>query len=151
MRSVLSIVVDLSVLSTFLFNDTATTEIYTLSLHDALPICLKGQNHRVSQNNWMLTLVTLRKRFLAFWVSKPLGDNTLHSLSMVSWFIPVFFMTYLIKATIYIHKNMFPLGCTKWQTVEEILVTRLIYLDQGCCMCDFTTLSILVLPYAGRN
>src|ERR1043166_10014070 len=23
----------------FLFNDTATTEIYTLSLHDALPIC----------------------------------------------------------------------------------------------------------------
>src|SRR6266576_3339805 len=27
----------------FFFNDTATTEIYTLSLHDALPIC---QNYR---------------------------------------------------------------------------------------------------------
>src|SRR3712207_8940959 len=26
----------------FFFNDTATTEIYTLSLHDALPICLDG-------------------------------------------------------------------------------------------------------------
>src|ERR1043166_6988381 len=25
--------------SPFFFNDTATTEIYTLSLHDALPIC----------------------------------------------------------------------------------------------------------------
>src|SRR5689334_25349790 len=25
--------------SVFFFNDTATTEIYTLSLHDALPIC----------------------------------------------------------------------------------------------------------------
>src|SRR5258708_22281017 len=25
----------------FFFNDTATTEIYTLSLHDALPICLR--------------------------------------------------------------------------------------------------------------
>src|ERR1035438_4504127 len=24
------------------FNDTATTEIYTLSLHDALPICLES-------------------------------------------------------------------------------------------------------------
>src|SRR3712207_8487381 len=24
------------------FNDTATTEIYTLSLHDALPICAQG-------------------------------------------------------------------------------------------------------------
>src|SRR3989442_7434525 len=30
----------------FFFNDTATTEIYTLSLHDALPICgnLVGQH-----------------------------------------------------------------------------------------------------------
>src|SRR3712207_9179344 len=26
----------------FFFNDTATTEIYTLSLHDALPICHRG-------------------------------------------------------------------------------------------------------------
>src|SRR3989449_9110899 len=26
----------------FFFNDTATTEIYTLSLHDALPICRWG-------------------------------------------------------------------------------------------------------------
>src|SRR5260370_31840010 len=30
-------------LSFFFFNDTATTEIYTLSLHDALPIC--GERH----------------------------------------------------------------------------------------------------------
>src|SRR6202453_5415484 len=26
----------------FFFNDTATTEIYTLSLHDALPICTRA-------------------------------------------------------------------------------------------------------------
>src|SRR5258708_7048386 len=35
----------------FFFNDTATTEIYTLSLHDALPICadeiLHGDDGRV--------------------------------------------------------------------------------------------------------
>src|SRR2546425_6819135 len=30
----------------FFFNDTATTEIYTLSLHDALPIWLGGQTRR---------------------------------------------------------------------------------------------------------
>src|SRR3712207_8609256 len=30
-----------SVLAVFFFNDTATTEIYTLSLHDALPISFK--------------------------------------------------------------------------------------------------------------
>src|SRR5260370_4467504 len=29
-------------ISVFFFNDTATTEIYTLSLHDALPICREG-------------------------------------------------------------------------------------------------------------
>src|SRR2546426_12573958 len=28
-------------LTIFFFNDTATTEIYTLSLHDALPICAR--------------------------------------------------------------------------------------------------------------
>src|SRR4030043_2399969 len=27
----------------FFFNDTATTEIYTLSLHDALPICTRSR------------------------------------------------------------------------------------------------------------
>src|SRR5260221_551491 len=30
----------------FFFNDTATTEIYTLSLHDALPICRSGRCRR---------------------------------------------------------------------------------------------------------
>src|SRR3712207_8803552 len=29
----------------FFFNDTATTEIYTLSLHDALPICKLTTNY----------------------------------------------------------------------------------------------------------
>src|SRR2546430_472802 len=32
--------VPLRAIPVFFFNDTATTEIYTLSLHDALPICL---------------------------------------------------------------------------------------------------------------
>src|SRR2546426_2930829 len=32
----------LSLFFFFFFNDTATTEIYTLSLHDALPICTLG-------------------------------------------------------------------------------------------------------------
>src|SRR5438309_6948237 len=32
----------LALASFFFFNDPATTEIYTLSLHDALPILLKG-------------------------------------------------------------------------------------------------------------
>src|SRR2546427_12397889 len=38
----------------FFFNDTATTEIYTLSLHDALPICPKSlinSQKRLSKNS----------------------------------------------------------------------------------------------------
>src|SRR5256885_16228158 len=34
----------------FFFNDTATTEIYTLSLHDALPIC-SCASQRVAQRD----------------------------------------------------------------------------------------------------
>src|SRR2546430_13052330 len=33
----------------FFFNDTATTEIYTLSLHDALPICCRRRISRCTR------------------------------------------------------------------------------------------------------
>src|SRR2546422_10565680 len=36
----------------FFFNDTATTEIYTLSLHDALPICPDSASHRRRARRW---------------------------------------------------------------------------------------------------
>src|SRR6266540_6884902 len=35
----------------FFFNDTATTEIYTLSLHDALPICHPA-SARAARRGW---------------------------------------------------------------------------------------------------
>ena len=50
----------------FFFNDTATTEIYTLSLHDALPIYtillikLKKQLNEESSN--------ISKRIIKYWV-----------------------------------------------------------------------------------
>src|SRR2546430_10048667 len=34
----------MSLINFFFFNDTATTEIYTLSLHDALPICRRSSS-----------------------------------------------------------------------------------------------------------
>src|SRR2546430_3872446 len=36
----------------FFFNDTATTEIYTLSLHDALPISQSSSGRSVVQRRW---------------------------------------------------------------------------------------------------
>src|SRR3712207_8779253 len=46
----------------FFFNDTATTEIYTLSLHDALPICPRGgQIHPVAVAREVGQAVALRR------------------------------------------------------------------------------------------
>src|SRR5258707_15189470 len=39
----------------FFFNDTATTEIYTLSLHDALPILLTG-SRKMPDNRVAITM-----------------------------------------------------------------------------------------------
>src|SRR5215475_15976511 len=36
----------------FFFNDTATTEIYTLSLHDALPISMRSMPVPCARLNW---------------------------------------------------------------------------------------------------
>src|SRR2546427_7356531 len=50
----------------FFFNDTATTEIYTLSLHDALPISMlslkrrdAGRNMVIFRNSWSLDASTI--------------------------------------------------------------------------------------------
>src|SRR5579863_10656090 len=43
--------------SFFFFNDTATTEIYTLSLHDALPILRRDHLHRSARNLGRLCLL----------------------------------------------------------------------------------------------
>src|SRR5215211_3982680 len=46
----------------FFFNDTATTEIYTLSLHDALPICQRSHSRARSSR---CSVGTVRPRSLA--------------------------------------------------------------------------------------
>ena len=46
--------IDQHVLFFFFFNDTATTEIYTLSLHDALPIySIYVISEMIVVNRWM--------------------------------------------------------------------------------------------------
>ena len=41
----------------FFFNDTATTEIYTLSLHDALPISVTGTGRAIQ--DYLVAIVAL--------------------------------------------------------------------------------------------
>src|SRR3712207_6974347 len=45
----------------FFFNDTATTEIYTLSLHDALPICLQRLIEHQERHGFSLWAVVERE------------------------------------------------------------------------------------------
>src|SRR2546429_7642183 len=47
----------LSICFFFFFNDTATTEIYTLSLHDALPIWLCSLRRRSATVGWLWLLL----------------------------------------------------------------------------------------------
>src|SRR5256885_7022340 len=43
----------------FFFNDTATTEIYTLSLHDALPISRRSQPTAADSLSWAPLMLIL--------------------------------------------------------------------------------------------
>src|SRR5256885_14639213 len=46
----------------FFFNDTATTEIYTLSLHDALPISERAGGGRVAERHRLHARPAARRR-----------------------------------------------------------------------------------------
>src|SRR5688572_32659617 len=49
----------LFIIFSFFFNQTATTEIYTLSLHDALPICEPRRSSRIASSFWTSDPTTL--------------------------------------------------------------------------------------------
>src|SRR5690348_17515991 len=67
-------------LAVFFFNDTATTEIYTLSLHDALPISSRGTRAVECAVDWVAErkpdLVCVTGDLL----SRPRGESRLRSL-----------------------------------------------------------------------
>src|SRR5256885_8120613 len=46
--------------SFFFFNDTATTEIYTLSLHDALPISVEANGQLTKADSYRSIIVAYR-------------------------------------------------------------------------------------------
>ena len=80
----------------FFFNDTATTEIYTLSLHDALPICRLLQPHQSDAlglggalliPRWdygTTVLFTVLFQILVFWRR----DERLGRIFCPNWIVP---------------------------------------------------------------
>src|SRR3712207_8179804 len=57
----------------FFFNDTATTEIYTLSLHDALPIYQVAVNGPDGKSYKKRAKITTRPE--AEWIAVPVSDS----------------------------------------------------------------------------
>src|SRR3712207_9325735 len=56
----------------FFFNDTATTEIYTLSLHDALPICIPPEywcGYSLTLRSGLAMPTSRRTWMVRFWAS----------------------------------------------------------------------------------
>src|SRR5690606_41484579 len=77
----------------FFFHDTATTEIYTLSLHDALPICLNGlRAHQIARmgmvRTFQLTKALSRLRVIEnmrLGAPRQVGENFLMGLIPALW------------------------------------------------------------------
>ena len=61
--------VDAMFVSVFFFNDTATTEIYTLSLHDALPIFSHPGIRSINNNKKLKITIRLNRFFHGKFVS----------------------------------------------------------------------------------
>src|SRR2546430_16623605 len=67
----------------FFFNDTATTEIYTLSLHDALPICSSCCRPLRARSFWYAAFAVIRKSQLPN-AASPLNRSEEHTSELQS-------------------------------------------------------------------
>src|SRR5256885_7140159 len=67
----------------FFFNDTATTEIYTLSLHDALPICHAAVEQRLQRGAHLVRGHPVVGRARIFLVGRDRKSTRLNSSHLV--------------------------------------------------------------------
>src|SRR5690348_17664985 len=68
----------------FFFNDTATTEIYTLSLHDALPICIQAGDIIQSVNRKPVSSIDDLRSALKASADKPVLRSEEHTSELQS-------------------------------------------------------------------
>src|ERR1019366_1368837 len=92
----------------FFFNDTATTEIYTLSLHDALPICLIPLLS-VSCSK-QLNAVASAPDVPTVAVAKVTSEDLSHSLVLTAEFKPFQEIDVMAKVAGYIKEIKFDVG-----------------------------------------
>src|SRR5688572_31106385 len=85
----------------FFFNDTATTEIYTLSLHDALPICLNVDGMNIISNDGSNKLNRSRKARERVSVQQECRDRKSGSAGMPR---PISYAVFCLKKKIKTYK-----------------------------------------------
>src|SRR5256885_11952701 len=99
----------LAVACFFFFNDTATTEIYTLSLHDALPICFRSPQPRSPALSLCSTRATL----------SPSSPADRKSTRLNSSHLVISYAVFCLKK-----KKQQPLERVRASCIESIIVRR---------------------------
>src|SRR5690349_23743829 len=105
-----------SISFTFFFNDPATTEIYTLSLHDALPISAKALPPApvisialIERSSSALAQISARRSYMAnVKALRACGDRK--STRLNSSHVEISYAVFCLKKKIYIHATYFNPG-----------------------------------------
>src|SRR5258706_8825057 len=85
----------------FFFNDTATTEIYTLSLHDALPISLPRAMAARDSDIGLSADVPSRWLWVRWGVSHMNASIPPTQRSLTAWLGIVFWLSVFLSPTVY--------------------------------------------------
>src|SRR2546430_9926027 len=88
----------------FFFNDTATTEIYTLSLHDALPIYVKMACSREASSSWNSLMAPRQLPIFLHLLQVPLPDRK--STRLNSSHSQISYAVFCLKKKNYIHRSI---------------------------------------------
>src|SRR6476660_10161342 len=86
----------------FFFNDTATTEIYTLSLHDALPIYLAemGRTRRTLLQSVVSPVISTSLYFVVFGAAIGSRINEIEGVSYGAFIVPGLIMLMLLTQSV---------------------------------------------------
>src|SRR5699024_12854261 len=95
LTTIMCLILHISISFLFLFNYPPNTEIYTLSLHDALPICIYLNNEKIS---FILSICELICKYVKVWshCSFPINKRLCSTLYKAA-FIRASKVTYHIK------------------------------------------------------
>src|SRR3989441_8245290 len=122
----------------FFFNDTATTEIYTLSLHDALPICLANEDAAQQLESLKDSLAQTRVRFDAAFEAKKKkltqGDELPPGVQK------------MVKVYVAVKRRLQPGDKMAGRHGNKGVISKIVPVEDMPCMADGTPVDIVLNP-----